>query len=121
VKKAIEYLNKKERILAGLDTVLLDGDLEAALDERIIAAREYIEELTTPRWEAPEQWEKRTGKPWPDDWAVYVSTESGWSVRLYKFTRCEFYRDDKTEFVPIIICATEAGPPPDEWRPKENQ
>jgi hypothetical protein len=65
--KAVEQQNKKERVLAGLDFILLDGDLSDAMESCIVGARDYIEELATPCWETPEQWEAETGKSWLDD------------------------------------------------------
>jgi hypothetical protein len=75
-----------------------------------------------PRWETPEQWEKRTGEPWPDDWAVYVRlpNDAREKRRIYD---CYAYKTAKelksshpgTE----LACATEAGPPPNNWRPEE--
>jgi hypothetical protein len=74
---------------------------------------------TLPRWETPEQWEPRTGEPWPDDWAVYVRQKehgkwSGWIVVKYAFAQIGL---ENTEH--IIITATEAGRPPDWWIPEE--
>jgi hypothetical protein len=70
-----------------------------------------------PRWETPEQWEKRTGEPWPDSWAVYVRQADGsspWIVKQYLDVKITKW------LVPItIICATEAGTPSDDWRPEE--
>jgi hypothetical protein len=68
-----------------------------------------------PRWETPEQREKRTGKKWPDNWPVWalISLLHGeliWEVMSY---------DTATSAAEYIVCATEAGPPPDGWRPEE--
>jgi hypothetical protein len=72
-----------------------------------------------PRWETPEQWEQRTGEAWPDDWAVYVRGQyedtQGWT----KWVIVDFTRA-KTFLMKIqIVCATEAGRPPDDWMPEE--
>jgi hypothetical protein len=96
--------------------------------------------LQSPRWETPEQWEKRTGEKWPDDWAVYwryseifaykakewipgkelVPVYYAWDLEFYgplkeKYSS-EIY-DDRID----IVCATEAGPPPDDWKPEEDE
>jgi hypothetical protein len=80
-------------------------------------ARHLIE---VPAWETPEQYEKRTGEKWPDDWAVYSLNElnecNAWSVGVYKHERL-YMKDHKT--MKAIVCATEAGRPPDDWRPEE--
>jgi hypothetical protein len=73
-----------------------------------------------PRWETPEQRKERTGEDWPDMNAVYVQAykdyqgtgdwepQYEWGVALH----CEVKGLRFT-----IICATEAGKPPDGWVP----
>jgi hypothetical protein len=69
-----------------------------------------------PRWETPEQRKERTGEDWPDDWAIYAAVMAGgksvWAVMLYRAAK-DFnipnYR---------IVCATEAGKPPENWKPE---
>jgi hypothetical protein len=100
-----------------------------------------IEELK-PRWETPEQYEKRTGEKWPDNGAVYYqkrtvlcnTTVDGKIVNEHwtPFSWfVETWSDAKEEISPeaeyrkfrdygLVICATEAGPPPDTREP-ENQ
>jgi hypothetical protein len=74
----------------------------------------------------PEQWEKRTGKAWPDDWAVYYrysydhKTYREWRVGSHKNivdSRADF--ETHNAGTHQIVCATEAGPPPDGWMPEE--
>jgi hypothetical protein len=73
-----------------------------------------------PRWETPEQYEKRTGEAWPNDWAVYALTELGWIAMSYKLAKMKSHYDDGfLGFVTAIVCAAEAGSPPDGWEPEE--
>jgi hypothetical protein len=75
-----------------------------------------------PRWETPEEWEKRTGKTWPDDWAVYALYENNdvqrqWFWGGYGKERDKAGKRSKNPMA--IVCATESGKPPDGWRPGE--
>ena len=95
------------------------------IDEAIAALK------APPRWETPEQREKRTGEPWPDDWPVYCCGQTDEFAKRYDallkrphgYTwMCMTYKKAKNyEFYKMthIICATEAGPPPDGWRLEE--
>jgi hypothetical protein len=75
-----------------------------------------VDALEHPCWETPEQYEKRTGEPWPDKWAVYRRKNypntgwTSWEVLSYGWARFCVWQYQ-------IICATEAGPPPDDWEP----
>jgi hypothetical protein len=104
-------------------------NLESALDNLIQddvrnSIKLAIAELKAPpRFETPEQREKRTGEKWPDDWAVYWRWAKG-----DKSWNCGFYQDAKAPpLIPlgvaiygrVIVCATEAGPPPDGREPGE--
>jgi hypothetical protein len=92
--------------------------------EKIKAA---IAELKDPpRWETPEQREQRTEEPWPDNWAVYIQIIRKDNGYIYKWKPCTFREALINKSSPIwenhqieIVCATEAGPPPDDWRPEE--
>jgi hypothetical protein len=112
------------------------GDnVEQNLSEAIDILRS-IANKQMPRWETPEQWEKRTGNPWSDELAVYYrdrgyadvgKTEwSLWRGMLYKDAKKEA-RDEKPHMSGVtladyqIACATEAGPPPDDWEPEEGE
>jgi hypothetical protein len=83
--------------------------------------RQAIAELKFPRWYTPEQWEERTGKAWPDDWAVYwrgidfSSRHDDWKVASYGMAKVHSVTYLSVE----CVCATEAGPPPDDWKPEE--
>jgi hypothetical protein len=75
--------------------------------------------IEVPDHETPEQYQKRTGEPWPDNGAVYaracVSSAGHWC----KWGVTAFWKAEWTMYETQIICATEAGPPPDDWRPME--
>jgi hypothetical protein len=121
VKKAIELLYEAKKYIgksfyasspyqniAKYETFYNTKEAEKLVSEAIV-------ELTTPRWETPEQREKRTGEKWPDDAAVYALVEllHGellWEIMSYKTAIIS---------ANYIICATEAGPPPDGWKPEE--
>jgi hypothetical protein len=74
-----------------------------------------------PRWETPKQYKARTGKAWPEDWAVYTLYKTELIYKKWWF--CESYHCAKTTMlsgdrVLAIVCATEAGCPPDDWMPE---
>jgi hypothetical protein len=75
-----------------------------------------VADLKAPRWETPEQREKRTGEPWPDDWAVYALYET--AAGEERFWAAEEYCYSRNGKSKCIVCATEAGPPPDDWDPE---
>jgi hypothetical protein len=117
VKKVVELL---EKLGKNIDYIIGDVDPEYRYicDEVIDMIHGIMAELQTPRWYTPEQWKRRTGEPWPDNGAVYVRQADGssspWIVKQYLDVRVT------TWLVPVtVICATEAGPPPDDWHPKE--
>jgi hypothetical protein len=65
-----------------------------------------------PRWETPEQYKERTGKDWPDEAAVYyyyTGFGNNWGVCRYITAK---------EYNDLCVCATEAGPPPADWKPE---
>jgi hypothetical protein len=70
------------------------------------------------RWYTPEQWKKRTGKAWPDDWAVYWRAihfnglHGDWKIASYGLARVHSVAYLRVE----CVCATEAGIPPDNWK-----
>ena len=78
-----------------------------------------------PNYITPEQWEKRTGRARPDDGAVYCRGDNKngiwrkWIVLNYKDAkegaRIALDRGRNSQ----IVCATEAGPPPDGWSPND--
>jgi hypothetical protein len=115
MKKAIEKL-----LLAR--TQIVRGCPSEAIDILDYA----LEELKTPRWYTPERWEAETGKPWPDNGAVYVIHQKfeidfypDWYITNYLSAK---YKKDRKEYaIAFIVCATEAGPPPDDWKPEEEK
>jgi hypothetical protein len=88
--------------------------------------------VSFPDWDTPEQYYTRTGKAWPNSGAVYLNawfSGSGKSVYVgnrWQIVSLEEARRIETNlqtsqyahFTVAIICATEAGPPPENWRPE---
>jgi hypothetical protein len=118
MEKAIELLDTAgEKIVCAAINFSTRSDIYYNLDKALGNIQSAIAELKTlHQWETPEQWEKRTEEPWPDNGAVYVRQADGsspWIVKQYLDMKISNW------LVPItIICATKAGPPPDEWRPE---
>jgi hypothetical protein len=119
MKKAIERL---ERVLRIIPSITVDSWVSADGRANVKSlVEEVLEELKArPRWYTPEQWAQLTGKPWPDDWAVYYRSypDNEWSLFSFKFAK---YQISIRGVVAIaqIICVTEAGKPPESWRPEE--
>jgi hypothetical protein len=114
MKKVIELLED------ALDVMLHVTQIPESYQE-VAYIKDAIAELRAPpRWYTPEQWEQRTGKPWPDNWAVYYRSypDNEWSLFSFKFAKYQIsIRGVIT--TASIICVTEAGPPPNDWRPWE--
>jgi hypothetical protein len=115
MKKVIELLER-----AKAKVTLAWGD-EPKDDYLLNSAVKFIDQAIDelkPRWETPEQWEKRTGEKWPDNGAVYFKSgrlyphplATNWGPCRYKTAK----RDHN-----ICVVATEAGPPPAKWEPEE--
>jgi hypothetical protein len=113
MKKVIELLKQSRQ-------ELVTGPGGIFYAEQMRSARRTIDkalaELKTPLWYTPERWEAEAGEPWPDNGAVYV---------ICVGNRREFWYPKSLELVKragislkSVIVATEAGPPPDEWRPE---
>jgi hypothetical protein len=93
---------------------------------------EAMAELKTPRWYTPEQWEAETGEAWPERNAIYFrdnnDDEYFWGLETYGILK-SIYGKHKLESgeeydagpLPFCVCATEAGPPPDGWKPEETE
>jgi hypothetical protein len=114
MKRVIELLEKARELV-----FIRSSDTIALYLEEAIAELKAL-----PRWETPEQREKRTGEAWPDDWAVYALYEDNdgqrqWFWGGYGKERDKTGRKSKNPIA--IVCATEAGPPPDDWRPEEDK
>jgi hypothetical protein len=105
-----------------LEKAILDMRSNALLEaeEKISAT---IAKLQTPRYETPGQYKERTGKEWPDDWAVYIKVPTDmpiWQVRSFIDAQSGYITDLLSAYeITNIICATEAGAPPDDWKPEE--
>jgi len=74
---------------------------------------DHVMELI-PDYETPEQYEKRTGKAYSDEGAVWVSFLGHWLIREWGTAR-EW--GTKANYNPIVI-ADPPVPPPDDWRPQ---
>jgi hypothetical protein len=87
--------------------------IEENLAEAIDRLRSLGAEQAPPRWETPEQWKELTGEEWPEAWGVYTLFYGGWILQRYREAKL------MGTYMPItIVCATEAGPPPEDWRPE---
>jgi hypothetical protein len=69
----------------------------------------------------PEQYKERTGKDWPENWAVYWRTrDNGKWLSWFPMTlEMGEFAMVKTVGEHQIVCATEAGKPPNDWKPEE--
>jgi hypothetical protein len=113
MKKAIELLKSAKNEFACVipDCEGCRGSLNTGLD----LLDEALAELEAPpRWETPDQWEKRTGKAWPEDWPVWDITDG-----MIGISTMAEEEERKTWGNHIYVIATEAGPPPKSWRPEE--
>jgi hypothetical protein len=123
MKKSIELLKEAR-----------DAAINGSRSTAVSCIEEAMAELKArPRWETPEQYEKRTGRHWLENWAVYFNawfSNNGksiyinniWHITTQKEARniAEMLKDSKRmSFTIAIICATEAGPPPGGWWPGE--
>jgi hypothetical protein len=121
VKQAIELL-KDTLISLGWAT---SGNLVAA-QNAYNQVKRALEILNAPRWETPEKWEKRTGEPWPDNAPVWVMYDTyyyrePWYLDLYEYAKEKREKCEEKNWPHNIVCATEAGPPPDFWEPEEEK
>jgi hypothetical protein len=117
VKKVIELLEEARRDLIVYSR---DEDYEHLLMFALSNIEKALDELKSPRWYTPKQWEAETGEAWPDDWGVYVWDYALklWIIRAYETIKyCEKFNGRKYP----VVCATEAGKPPDDWRPEETK
>jgi hypothetical protein len=60
-----------------------------------------------PAYETVAQWEARTGRTYPDSAPVYFLHDEGWGLTINDALKCS------------KIVATDAGAPPNDWRPEE--
>jgi hypothetical protein len=129
MKKAIELLEEADKYVFSIS---VHGDARKNVESRDMAnqlIQEVIALLKAPCWETPEQYEKRTGEMWPDNRAVYVGIDNDEVVDIAIMSYREakevkktgwryIYGDGGVHKIVYIVCATEAGPPPDDWRPE---
>jgi hypothetical protein len=95
-----------------------------SIEKNLAEAIDILRGITSkqaPRWETPEQWEKRTGEPLPDDWAVYERYETNdgerqWHCESYDYAKHNIKKRKKDP--KFVVCATEFGPPPVDWKPE---
>jgi len=81
-----------------------DGDCEIC---RATGTAELL-----PDYETPEQYEKRTGKLYPDEGRVWVKDRLG--ERWWIDFKDDAYGDERR----FIVCVNGPLPPPDGWRPE---
>jgi hypothetical protein len=124
VKKVIELLEEAlyqvSRSDSGYEGTRLGRALDA-IDEAIAALK------APPRWETPERRKERTGEEWPEGAAIYYRTR--YRPTTYEDERWTIWRVAKhnsRKRIAVsgqvqIICATEAGCPPDDWKPEEEE
>jgi hypothetical protein len=73
----------------------------------------------------PERYKLLTGEPWPDNAAVYYRFIGGnvvgpWLVGVHRpLSPWDGKPQRKFSSMYQVICATEAGPPTDNWEPEE--
>jgi len=71
-----------------------------------------------PDYETPEQYEKRTGKAYPEKGAVWIFVSfmgnAGWVLGEYNKSSVIVERS------PAVVIADPPVPPPDDWRPNND-
>jgi hypothetical protein len=118
VKRVIELLEK-----AGTSIMLATAGKPDSSDMELCTdAINYINDamalLKTPRWETPVQYEKRTGKPYPNEGPV-------WELFVYLpyLPVCEWmlkeYRYANIGRRPVVCAYGSPEKPPDDWEPEE--
>jgi hypothetical protein len=126
VKKVIEYLETALKKLGYVAAGIVYTACKKPYSDACDFLRVAITELKNrPRWETPEQYEKRTGEKWPDEapvWERYVSPNSKglWELEIYNEAKdtVEERREHGYTWTEIVL-ATKAGIPPDDWKPEE--
>jgi hypothetical protein len=127
VKKVIELL---EEALKKAKFAQYYSPTPRMLDTTINLIQETIALLKAlPRWETPEQWEKRNGRKYQNKGPVWFRHTCknyrgeqefiAWFLKEYKDARddYDFHLPDYKQ----IVVATEAGPPPKDWKPEEEK
>jgi hypothetical protein len=114
MKKAIELLGQARHQLGDIvGATILDANRKSTVKDCINKA---LSILQAPRWETPEQREKRTGEPWPDNWPVFF--EYGENTNYWQIERFGRVKNERVLKIGRICVFTEFGPPPDDWEPK---
>lgn len=124
MKEVIDLLKRAECSLgniSGRQSASINRDIANWAIAYVRAALEILQ--APPHYETPEQYKKRTGKEWRDNWAVYYSTKYGgtddWEVSTYSDI-LEIIKHSGDDYVcEDIIVATELGCPPDGWKPED--
>jgi hypothetical protein len=125
VQKAIEYLETAKKKLSFVDAGIVYTICEKPFNDACEFINSAMVELKALlRWHTLDQWERRTGKPYSDKAPVYVrfrnkfeghtTKEKSYYWALYTYGDTRAFRKHN-----LIVCATEAGPPTDDWEPEE--
>ena len=72
--------------------------------------------LPIPDYETPEQYKKRTGKPWPNDGPVWIKRNDGKEYPGGGFWGVCRYKTSKDMGDKVIACVQGPNPPPNDWR-----
>jgi hypothetical protein len=116
MKEAVEQLDDAQYEFECLNPIG-EGEVKS-WTKGLRLLKDAISELKNPpRWETPEQWKQRTGEEWPDDWPVWSLTTD--RDEILTITTMGEEEARKTWGNHIYAIATEAGPPPDGWRPED--
>jgi hypothetical protein len=118
MKKAIEKIEQAKDVLKQIHLITGESDLYAEVTSYLYDAIAALQ--APPRFYAPEQREQRTGEPWHDDWAVYYRNPIDGKWYAMSFADAKKRVGGRAWILnSVVVCATEAGPPPDDWRPEE--
>jgi hypothetical protein len=114
VKKAIELIKHVIKVLR----ISYSHTHQICIETLELA----VEALEHPRRETPEQYEKRTGKRWNDEWPVWIKVkqqEYGFAAFRWCLGReCRKVKDNDGVW---IICANCDGPPLENWEPEKGE
>ncbi|MDR2942471.1 MAG: hypothetical protein LBV17_07775 [Treponema sp.] len=76
-----------------------------------------------PDYETPQAYEKRTGKAYPDNGAVWIryKGDKDWALFTCKYALKKWaHKVIIPEDDPMIVIADPPVPPPNDWEPKKN-
>jgi hypothetical protein len=113
MKKVIERLEKAKTTVEEMITDDPESNRPYWILDNIRDALYELRRLS--RWETPKQYEARTGQKWPDNWAVYAwfASEASGNAQAMDYSVA------KVASFNCIVCATEAGPPLEDWKPEK--